>query len=117
MVDARPNVLHNSGKVMIGQTLLQAKLPDHRRHFGVVAVMHAGEQVMLDLVVEAAIEKAQPLATHVGRRDHLVMEERAFRRRVVQLLDADEVVADMEEEAEVGAEDDEHGRHRQPRPK
>ncbi len=62
MVLAGHRVFPHRVKVFVRHALLQAKLFDDRGHFGVVAVMHPGEQMMLDLVVEAAVEEAQPLA-------------------------------------------------------
>ena len=40
-------------------------LPNDRRDEGIVAVVHPGEEVVLDLVVEAAVQVAQERAAHV----------------------------------------------------
>ena len=46
-------------------TYINFCLPDDRRDEGVVAVVHPGEEVVLDLVVEAAVQVAQERAAHV----------------------------------------------------
>ena len=46
-------------------TYISFCLPDDRRDEGVVAVVHPGEEVVLDLVVEAAVQVAQERAAHV----------------------------------------------------
>ena len=38
---------------------------------GVVAVVHPGEKVVLDLVVEPPVQLAEPPTGHVGRGDNL----------------------------------------------
>ncbi len=74
--------------------------------------MHPGEQVVLYLVVQAAVEEGELGPAHVGGGDDLVVQEGPAGRLVdrVQLGDARVVVADGEEEGEVPAH---HGQERQ----
>ena len=46
-------------------------LPNDRRDEGIVAVVHPGEEVVLDLVVEPTVQLAEPPAANVGRGDNL----------------------------------------------
>ena len=43
----------------------RAEVPDDRGHGRVVAVVHPGEEVVLDLVVETPVQLAEPPAAHV----------------------------------------------------
>ena len=41
-------------------------VPDDRRDGRVVAVVHPGEEVVLDLIVESAVHVHEPRSAHVG---------------------------------------------------
>jgi len=59
----------------MGKNVNDTHRSDNGSNFGVVHVGHAGEQVVLDLVVEATVHEAQPRAPDVGRRGDLVVQE------------------------------------------
>ena len=47
------------------------RLPNNWRDGRVVSVVHPGEEVVLDLVVETPVQLAEPPAAHVGGGDYL----------------------------------------------
>lgn len=58
--DHRPPRLGQSLEVAKGNTELLARLPHDRRDVRVEVVVHGGEHVVLDLVVEASAHKVPP---------------------------------------------------------
>ena len=68
---ARANILGDCVKVHVGDIALLTELPDNRGDGGVMAVGDAREEVVLNLVVEAAIEEAEQRAPNIGGADHL----------------------------------------------
>ncbi len=62
-------------KVNVGDALLGAKLADDRSNSGIVSVLHTREQVVLNLVVQTSIHKAQESTANIGRRDNLLVQE------------------------------------------
>ena len=71
MSDAGLGVGPYGVEMVVWVALLLAELLDHWGHCGVVGVVHARKQVVLDLVVEAAVQETQFPATDVGRCDQL----------------------------------------------
>ncbi len=68
---AAPDVVADVVEVNVGDVFFLAELPDDGRDERVVRVVHAGEQVVLDLVVETAVQVAEPPAANVGGRNNL----------------------------------------------
>ena len=64
-------VLGDRLEVHVGDVPLLAELPDGGRDQRVVGVADPGEEVVLDLVVEAAVKEAEDGAAHVGGGHHL----------------------------------------------
>jgi len=59
MLHTRGNVARDGGEVKIRNFFLLAEGPDDRSDLWVVHVRHAGEEMVLDLIVEPAVAKAQ----------------------------------------------------------
>ena len=51
-------VVPHGGEVAVWNALLGAELPHNGLHLGKVVVVHAGEQVVFDVVVDAAVDPA-----------------------------------------------------------
>lgn len=68
---AAANVLGHGREVNVRNVLLLTEGLDDRCDLGVVRVVDPREEVMLDLVVEAAIHEAEQGSADVGRRDDL----------------------------------------------
>ena len=71
MPDAGLHVVGDGGEVDVGNLLLVAKLLHDGGDGRVMNVVDPGEEVVLDLVVEAAVESAEPVVANVRRRDDL----------------------------------------------
>ena len=71
MLDAGLHVVADGGEVDVGNLLLVAELLDDRGDGRVVNVVDPGKEVMLDLVVEPAVEGAEPLVADVRGGDDL----------------------------------------------
>jgi len=65
------DVAHEAVEVSVGNVPLLAELSDDRSNFVIVDVADSGKEVVLDLVVEAAVQDGQPEAAHVGRGNNL----------------------------------------------
>mmetsp|Transcript_2690 Transcript_2690/g.3686 ORF Transcript_2690/g.3686 Transcript_2690/m.3686 type:complete len:213 (+) Transcript_2690:152-790(+) len=115
VADGGGHVVQHSGEVHVRNALAEAEFPHHGSDGGVVTVLYPGKQVVLDLVVESAVEEAQPAAAHIGGRDHLLVQEGVVlqspcRHRLLggaEQSHALEVVRDDEEEGQVVAADHE----------
>ncbi len=59
----------------VRNALLGAELADDGSDGRIVGVLHTGEQVMLDLVVQTSVHEAQEAAANVRRRDNLLIQE------------------------------------------
>jgi len=90
----------------------EAKGFDDFRQLGVVAVADARKEMVLDLVIEATVDEAQPSAAYVGRRGNLLVEKRGVVvGGVVPIKNvrSDKIVANDEKEGQVIARDHKHG--------
>ena len=65
------DVAHEAVEVSVGNVPLLAELSDDRSNFVIVDVADSEKEVVLDLVVEAAVQDGQPEAAHVGRGNNL----------------------------------------------
>ena len=65
VLDAGTNIVPDGGEVNVGDLLLLTELPDGGSNEGVVGVVDPGEEVVLDLVVEATVQEGQPGVAHV----------------------------------------------------
>ena len=71
-------VVPHGGEVAIGDALLGAELPHDGLNGGKVVVVHAGEEVVLDVVVDAAVDPPRDPAPAAGRGGDLLVEEVLF---------------------------------------
>mmetsp|Transcript_41046 Transcript_41046/g.71033 ORF Transcript_41046/g.71033 Transcript_41046/m.71033 type:complete len:401 (-) Transcript_41046:222-1424(-) len=104
VLGAGHHVLTDRREVHIGNALGEAVLTHDRRDGGVMGVRNAREQVVLDLVVQAAVDEGQPGAAHVGRGEDLLAQEGLVDVLIVVVLEqmhAFEVVGNHKEERQV----------------
>lgn len=73
MINARRHITCDGRKVEIRNLLLFTERSDDGGYFRVVSVGHAREEVMLDLIVETTVHKAQERAAYIGGRDNLIV--------------------------------------------
>ena len=78
VLDEALEVLPHGGEVAIGDALLGAKLPHDRLNCRKVVVVHAGEEMVLDVVVDAAVDPPRDPAPTAGRGGDLLVEEVLF---------------------------------------
>ena len=71
MLHTRVQVVGDCGEVNVRDLFLVTELLHDGRDRRVVNVADSGEQVVLDLVVEAAVQSAEPGVTNVRGRDDL----------------------------------------------
>ena len=58
VLDKTHEIVPHGGEEAVRDTLLGAELSNDRLHLWKVVVVHAGEQVVLDVVVDAAVDPA-----------------------------------------------------------
>ena len=71
VTSAAPDIFAHGREVDVGDGPLLAELTDHGGDRGVVVVVDPGEEVVLDLVVEAPVQEAEEGSAHIGRGHHL----------------------------------------------
>ena len=76
--DEALEVVPHGGEVAIGDALLGAELPHDGLNGGKVVVVHAGEEMVLDVVVDAAVDPPRDPAPAAGRGGDLLVEEVLF---------------------------------------
>ena len=75
MAHGGSHVVCDGREVHVRDAFLQAELPNEGRDGGIVAMAYTREEVMLDLVVESTIQKAQKCTTDIATRRCLLVEE------------------------------------------
>ena len=75
VLDKTLEVVPHRGEVAVGDASLGTELPHDRLHLWEVVVVHAREQVVLNVVVDAAVDPAGDRASTAGRGCDLLVEE------------------------------------------
>ena len=75
VLDEGLEVVPDRGEEMVGDPLLRAELPHYGLDFGKVVVVHAREEVVLNVVVDAAIDPPGDGTAAAGGGRHLLVQE------------------------------------------
>ena len=78
VLDKALKVVPDRGEEAVGDALLGAELPHDGLNLGEVVVVHAGEQMVLNVVIDAAVDPACDGTPTAGRGCDLLVQEVLF---------------------------------------
>ncbi len=115
------NILTNSREMLVRNAPFLTERPDYFSDPGIVAMRHARKQMVLDLIVQAAVQEGEEGPADIAAGGDLLVQEGLLRifapAALIEQLRAVEVVRNDEEERQVQAGHGVHGCYAQQHPR